>query len=235
MIAPVAPQNPVSLRLILVNRATGLANLPVWRGINDFVRKTGLMKKSFIWLLVIGLAVTSIAAVATRGIGFSSRGTPWALEEATMRAARRWATPSDIKSQRNPVEATAESLTAGLEHWADHCAMCHSNDGSGETTIGRSLYPPAPDMRKPATQGMSDGELFYVIERGIPLTGMPAWGTGTPDGERSSWELVLFIRHLADLSESELREMEALNPKSPAEAKRKAEIDDFLSGGKIIR
>lgn len=191
--------------------------------------------RSGIWLLAFVLAAVVITAVVTRGVGFSSRATPWALEETTMRAARRWATPGEIRRQVNPVAATPEHLQAGLEHWADHCATCHGNDGSGETAIGRNLYPPSPDMRGPVTQGMSDGELFYVIERGIPLTGMPAWSTGTEDGERSSWELVLFIRHLPALSEEERREMEALNPKSPAETKRQAEIDDFLSGGKIIR
>jgi len=193
------------------------------------------MKNIVIWLLLTGLAIAAGTALVTRGMGFSSRATPWALEESTMRAARRWATPGEVRRQVNPVSAANERLQEGLEHWADHCATCHGNDGSGETSIGRSLYPPAPDMRGPATQGMSDGELFYVIERGIPLTGMPAWGTGTPDGERSSWELVLFIRHLPALSEAELREMEALNPKSPAEMRRQAEIDDFLSGGKTVR
>jgi hypothetical protein len=57
---------------------------------------------------------------------------------------------------------------------------------------------------------------------------MPARSTGTPDGERASWELVRFIRHLPNLSEQELRLMEALNPVSAAEALRKSEIDDFL-------
>ena len=87
-------------------------------------------------------------------------------------------------------------------------------------------------MRGAATQGMSDGELFYVIERGVPLTGMPARGTGTADGERASWELVLFIRHLPALTGEELKQMEALNPRSPMEAQHKAEIDDFLAGPK---
>lgn len=31
-------------------------------------------------------------------------------------------------------------------------------------------------MRREATQSLTDGELFYVIENGIRLTGMPAWG-----------------------------------------------------------
>jgi hypothetical protein len=42
-------------------------------------------------------------------------------------------------------------------------------------------------MRSSGTQALSDGELFSIIEDGIRLTGMPAWGTGTPEGERDSW------------------------------------------------
>lgn len=165
-------------------------------------------------------------------MGFSARAEPWAIEERVARAARRWATPLAMRRQANPVAATGEAIERGLKHWADRCAACHGNDGSGDTTIGRGMYPPAPDMRGPATQGMSDGELSFVINRGIPFTGMPAMGTGTPDGERASWEAVLFIRHLPALTPEELQRMEALNPKSPADAMRTTEIDDFLSGGK---
>ena len=96
--------------------------------------------------------------------------------------------------------------------------------------MGHAMYPPAPDMRKGQTQAMTDGELFYVIEHGIPLTGMPAWGNGTPEGERSTWELVRFMRHLPKLSAAEIKEMEALNPRSPAEENRAKDIRDFLSG-----
>lgn len=180
------------------------------------------------------LVVIGVAAIMTRGMGFSARATPGRTEEALARAARRWATPVGVRQAVNPVAESAEALEAGLKHWADSCATCHGNDGSGNTAIGRNLYPPAPDMRRPATQSMTDGELFYVIERGIPFTGMPARSTGTADGERASWDLVRFIRHLPTLSESELRTMEALNPRSPAEAQQQSEIDDFLSGGKKI-
>ncbi len=192
------------------------------------------------WLLrlvILTLALVAIAAIVTRGRGFSSRGKPWATEERIARAARRWATPVSVRGQANPVPVTSEVIETGLKHWADHCASCHGNDGSGDTTLGRNMYPPAPDMRGGATQAMSDGELFYVIERGIPLTGMPAWGTGTADGERASWELVRFIRHLPKLSPEDLARMETLNPKSQMDAEQAAEIDDFLSGApkKIIR
>ena len=80
---------------------------------------------------------------------------------------------------------TDENVRKGLEHFADHCATCHANDGSGNTTIGKNLFPPAPDMRLAATQDLTDGELFYIIEEGVRFTGMPAWSSGTP--EARSW------------------------------------------------
>ena len=53
--------------------------------------------------------------------------------------------------------------------------MCHGNDGKGKTTIGQNLYPKTPDMTLPATRNMTDGELYYTIQNGIRLTGMPFW------------------------------------------------------------
>ena len=51
-------------------------------------------------------------------------------------------------------------------------------------------------MRRPETQSLSDGELFYIVHNGIRLTGMPAWGKDPPEKDEDSWKLVHFIRHL---------------------------------------
>ena len=82
-------------------------------------------------------------------------------------------------------------------------------------------------MRTGSTQSLSDGELFHIIENGVRLTGMPAWGTGSPESERASWTLVQFIRHLPALTTTELSEMERLNPKGPDE---RIDPDAFLEG-----
>jgi mono/diheme cytochrome c family protein len=116
-----------------------------------------------------------------------------------------------------------------MAHWADHCATCHANDGSGDTELGKRTYPPAPDMRLPATQQLTDGELFYIIENGIRLTAMPAWGGGALD-EHESWKLVHFIRHLPQLTDAERAEMQKLNPKVPQELKEEFEDERFLRG-----
>jgi hypothetical protein len=96
--------------------------------------------------------------------------------------------------------------------------------------MGRGLYPRAPDMRLPTTQNLSDAELFYIIENGIRLTGMPGWSTGTSAGEESSWHLVHFIRHLPKITDEEIEEMKALNPASPEEIRQKIEAERFLRG-----
>jgi hypothetical protein len=86
-------------------------------------------------------------------------------------------------------------------------------------------------MRLPRTQNLSDGELFYIIENGVMLTGMPGWSTGTPEGEKSSWQLVHFIRRLPSLTPEDLEEMARLNPRSRAEFDEERKIQEFLEGG----
>jgi mono/diheme cytochrome c family protein len=193
----------------------------------------GGVKATIRALLVLVLAVAALIAVAAYSVvsrGLSARDEPSRVEAIVARAMRRWATPESVRARSNPVQPTEAVLGQALEHFADHCAACHGNDGSGETEMGRGFYPKAPDMRAAQTQSLTDGELFSIIEHGIRLTGMPAWGTGTPEGERDSWGLVHFVRRLPNLTPEDLERMEALNPKTPMQLKEEEEIRRFLQG-----
>jgi mono/diheme cytochrome c family protein len=179
--------------------------------------------------VLVAVLVTAIAySIASRGL--SAHDEPSRAEALVARAMRRWATPRADRARVNPVERTPEVMEQALAHFADHCAVCHANDGSGDTPVGRSLYPRAPDMRAATTQSLTDGELFSIIEHGIRLTGMPAWGNGTPEGGRESWGLVHFVRRLPQLTEEEIERMEALNPKTAAQLKEEEESRRFLRG-----
>ena len=182
------------------------------------------------YLMAAVALVVAGALFYLRGRGVSAREQPSWIEERTALLLRSWLTPPRYKGLNNPVSASPENIAAGREHFADHCATCHANDGSGNTEMGRNFYPKAPDMRLPRTQRLSDGELFYIIENGVRLTGMPGWSTGTPEGERSSWHLVHFIRHLPSLTPDEITDMERLNPRSGAEIDEAQRIEDFLKG-----
>lgn len=162
--------------------------------------------------------------------GFSAKTEPHALEAMLARKIRHLAIPIEIRNMPNPVPMSPAVLKESLAHFADHCATCHANDGSGQTPIGKNVYPKAPDLRLQVTQSMSDGELFFTIHNGIRFTAMPAWGEGELDKDIESWKLVHFIRHLPQLTRDELDEMKALNPKTKRELGQEASFDKFLQG-----
>lgn len=181
-------------------------------------------------VVLVGAVIGGAVLYSVVRKGLSTRTAPTRAEEVMALAVRGLATPRDARERPNPVPRSQAVVDSALEHFADHCAVCHANDGSGDTAIGRSLYPRAPDMRTDRTQKLTDGELFWIIENGVRLTGMPAWSTGTPDGERASWELVHFIRHLPSLTAREKTRMEALNPRSAEEWREEEEARRFLAG-----
>jgi len=180
-------------------------------------------------LAVLGGIAGAAYLMAT---GLSARPSPGPLEARVARAARRLAVPRAVRNMDNPIPASPEVIAAGRAHFADHCASCHANDGSGNTEMGQGLFPKAPDMST-VSQELTDGELFYFIEQGIRFTGMPAWGTGTPEGEQASWHLVHFIRHLPRVTNSEVEGMEAMNPRSPVEVRQEIEAERFLQGDDV--
>jgi mono/diheme cytochrome c family protein len=184
-----------------------------------------------------GGSVLTLVLVVCAGTGYvvttglRAAPQPSAVEAALARRVRGLAVPRADGRRVNPVSLSPDLLAEGLAHYADHCASCHAADGSGRTELGAGLFPKAPDMRQAATQELSDGELFYVIEHGIRFTGMPAWSTGTPEGATQSWQLVHIIRHLPRLTPDERARVEQSMPRSADAARQEIEEETFLNGG----
>ncbi len=182
--------------------------------------------------VVLPIAAAGWFAYDNFASGFAAKGAkPSAIENYGARLVRRLAIPAAQREAKNPVIQTPAILADARAHFADHCAICHANNGSGDTPIGKNVYPPAPDLRSPDTQGMTDGELFWAIHYGVRFTAMPAWGDGDPGKDVESWKLVHFIRHLPTITPGELEEMKRLNPKSKHQQEDEAAADAFLGGG----
>jgi cytochrome c len=162
--------------------------------------------------------------------GFSAKTEPHALEVFIARQIRHLAIPIEQRNTQNPIPMSPDVIKESLAHFADHCALCHANDGSGQTPIGKNVNPKALDLRLPDIQSMSDGEIFWVIHNGIRFTAMPAWGEGDPAEDKDSWKLVHFIRHLPQLTPDELDLMKVLNPKTKHDLEEEATFGKFLQG-----
>ena len=191
-------------------------------------KAVALSAGALLLVVLIGAAV-AIVSIVSRGI--STRSQPTAVEAALSRALRHLAIPGRARQAVNPVQLDDDVLGRARAHFADHCASCHGNDGRGRTTIGQNLYPKAPDMTKPQTQRLSDGELFSIIKNGVRLTGMPAWGADDPGDDRETWELVHLIRHFPTMSADEMQSMKELNPRSREEWEQERAEKEFLEGG----
>lgn len=187
--------------------------------------------KAFLLLLLLSVAVAAAGLWYFMSRGVSAKEEPGRIETFIAGRVRNMAIAPRAAGLKNPVPLSDEVTADGRAHFADHCAICHANDGSGNTPIGRGLWPKAPDLRLARTQNLSDGELFWIIENGVRFTGMPGWATGTTDGELASWHLVHFIRRLPKLTPEELEEMKSLNPRTPADIRQELEEERFLEGG----
>jgi predicted CXXCH cytochrome family protein len=155
----------------------------------------------FLILLAI-FAIAYGAAVIRRG--FSAADQPSALERVMARAVRNIGIPSRARNEINPLSQAPELLAEARENFANHCANCHGNNGTGLSNIGQNLYPKAPDLRMPPTQNLTDGEIHYIIKNGVRLTGMPAWGNPhIAQDDTDAWKLVLFVRSIAGLTPQE--------------------------------
>ena len=183
-------------------------------------------------VVLVAAVLAILAAASLLHNGLSSRATPTSFEAMLARNARHMAIPAEGRKQQNPVAASPDNLRDARLHFADHCAICHGNDGTGDTLIGKGLYPKPPDLRATETQKLSDGEIFWIIENGVRFTGMPAFG-GSHGSQEDSWKLARFIRHLPQLSNDERMEMEHNNPKGPEDRTEEKEEEDFLRGAPV--
>jgi len=186
------------------------------------------MTKILLALLIVAAAVAGLYMFVQRG--FSTRTEPGRIESSIAGHLRDWSVPAKYERMPNPVACSEEVFKQAQGHWADHCATCHANNGSGDSMLGRGLYPRPPDMRRSETQQESDGELYYTIKNGVRLSGMPAFGE-PGDADADSWKLVCFMRRLPQLTAGEERDMKKMNPKTPEDLEEERLEEQFLNGG----
>lgn len=149
---------------------------------------------------IVGIAILAVIALGAVGAawikwrGFRASSTPPAIEAGVARSLRNFAIPGDERKRTNPFSNDDVALEQGREQFLARCANCHGVDGRGSTVIGANEYPRVPDLRSDLIQRMSDGEIHYIIQNGVQLTGMPAMRGIHSETDSESWKLVSFVR-----------------------------------------
>ena len=94
--------------------------------------------------------------------------------------------------RKNPVPASADSVTRGGVLFRVYCTPCHGLGGKGDGPVSPRFIPP-PDLTSPQIQGRTDGHISYYIGYGGPI--MPAYGEALSVADR--WDVVNYVRTLA--------------------------------------
>ena len=170
----------------LTRESVGLPWIGGWRA-GD--RSVALKRK-----LMLGV-ISAMLGALLQGCAAGKHPSP---EETNLaNAAKDVTIPLEAGKMKNPVPETDEVVSQGQEVFLGSCAQCHGPDARGDTSIGRNMYPPAMDLSSPHVQHWSDAELFWIIQNGVRLTGMPSWKSSISDND--TWKLARFIHKLPRL------------------------------------
>lgn len=101
--------------------------------------------------------------------------------------------PASAKKLKNPLRANQENIAAGRALFNQNCAVCHGQDGKGKTDITEAMKVKPIGFTGMKMQGITDGEIYWVIANGIMKSGMPAFKKATIN-ER--WQMMLYVKHL---------------------------------------
>lgn len=123
-----------------------------------------------------------------------SAGKPSAGETGLANAAKDVTIPLEAGKMKNPLPETDEIVSQGQEVFLGECVQCHGAEARGDTTVGRNMTPPAMDLTSAHVQHWSDAELFWIIQNGVRLTGMPAWKSTISAND--TWKLARYIHSL---------------------------------------
>jgi mono/diheme cytochrome c family protein len=141
--------------------------------------------------LILGVVGATLAAFLQ---GCTADKQPSQGETNLANAAKDVTIPLEAGKMQNPLPDTDEIASQGREVFLGSCAQCHGADGRADTSLGRSMAPPAMDLTSQHVQHWTDAELFWIIQNGVRLTGMPAWKSSISGTD--SWKLARYIHSI---------------------------------------
>ena len=100
-------------------------------------------------------------------------------------------------------------IERGFRSYRDMCSGCHGTPGGTASALAQGLNPPPPDLSE-SEHSESAQRVFWVLQNGIRMTGMPGWGVTHDD--QSLWEIVAFVRTLPGMTAAQYQALDSKLP-----------------------
>jgi mono/diheme cytochrome c family protein len=103
--------------------------------------------------------------------------------------------PAADHTRVNPLAGHSDAVAAGSTLYQDNCAKCHGVDGNGRGS--------RPSLHSARIAAATDGDLFWLLTRGQPFRGMPAWARLSED---QRWQIVAYLRTIQPPANTDAKE-----------------------------
>lgn len=133
----------------------------------------------------------------------------WLIEKAMLRSVERRASAGEVPQLDSP-----QRLQRGFALYRRHCEQCHGGPGVAPQPFALGMTP-LPNNLVQNARDWTPGEIHWVVEQGVKMTGMPAWKYRMSDTEL--WDVTAFVKALARLSPIEYAALAARFPPAPSD------------------
>lgn len=123
----------------------------------------------------------------------------WLLHTTMERSVERRAQNIEVPDINNN-----EMILAGLSDYVEMCAQCHGEPDKPSGILAQGLNPAPPNLEHLAEAG-TPAEMFWVINNGIRMTGMAAFGKTHEADE--IWPVIAFLQSAKDITSTEYSKM----------------------------
>lgn len=155
--------------------------------------------------IVIGIVVAVLIALGV-AYGVICSGVISPCADETIPPLERWAAKTSLRAYlkthtpqtTNPLKSdSVADLKAGAALYVNNCAFCHGYANNSTSKTANGLYRRPPVIAKEDWSEDADGLVYWFIDKGVKLTGMPSYGKTL--SEKEIWQIVLFIKNMRKL------------------------------------
>jgi mono/diheme cytochrome c family protein len=97
-----------------------------------------------------------------------------------------------------------QRVADGAHEFKEHCAGCHGAPGVEQKGMAKAMLPEPPDL-KDAAHEWNAAQLRWIVEHGVKMTAMPAWGKVLKPEELEG--VVAFVRAMPGISAADYQHM----------------------------
>ncbi|WP_299821787.1 cytochrome c [uncultured Jannaschia sp.] len=181
--------------------------------------------------VVVWLTVTYSGAYNVAATDPHADAVRWTLDTTMHRSVARRA--GEVE---RPDSFSEELIAEGAGHYAGSCVHCHGAPGRDPSAWSRGMRPEPPHLVEAAAE-WRPGEIHWIVENGIKMSGMPAFGEHHTLEEIAG--LTAFVTRLPGMSPEDYAALtgdgahgaEGHAHATEAEASEPAETGPAASGG----